>query len=239
MKKPYACGVVLLIVACVLMQAFGKSAENIRLLYCVLEAFGYYTGYLYTNLTITLWIILSVLIFALVYFAFKLMWRNKEILTSKLFTIKAQILPVCIFLVSLLVCFIMPSIHRLTLRFVSGVDAIIIQDRTAPLVFDNKYNKNKTEIVSSKTYVFLQFDDFNSADEEFRVKIINLNDPLKEYEIPYLMSVNSLRIGYTIDIEDIPALIDETDLRFKIAIFNGTNSKIINLYFDAYKNMSY
>lgn len=74
-RKCYQQGILLLISACLLMHLFAKSAENLRLLYYVLEFLGIYNGYRFTTQNTIIWIVLVVAIFTLVSFSFRLMWN--------------------------------------------------------------------------------------------------------------------------------------------------------------------
>ena len=244
MKKPYACGMVLLIVACVLMHAFAKPADDIRLLYHVLESFGYYTGYLHTRLTITLWILLSVSILVLIYFAFKLMWRDKAIVTSKILTSKLRAIPLCVLLLTFLSCLIfVPAVHIFALRSSNGVDSVIYRERTSVFLIHGDVSPNGSPLSTGKLLLCLDFYKFNPVEEAFRVKIIDINDESKEYELPYEITGRWLQSfgTTTVTLADIiPGFIEEKsnykNLRFKIVIYDENKSKTFNLYFDAYKN---
>ena len=238
MNKLYVRGLILLIVACVLIQAFGKSAENIRLLYCVLEAFGYYTGYLHNPLSISLWILLALIIPVLFFFAFRFMWDDMSYEVKKRF----KIIPFCVIIASLMLCFSMPIIHRATFLFSTGVDAVFFQRRDYPLAYGPP---TKTGIVihSELSRLYLSFNRANSTSESFHVKIVKLDDPSKEYDFPVLWPVDKKSGVWStmFAIEYIPGLMDGVenykDLRFKIVISdeNKTKSKTFLLYFDLYK----
>ena len=230
MKKPYL-GLLLLILACVLMQAFGKSAENMRLLYYVPEAFGYYTGYLHNPLSVSLWVMLIVAIPVLFFFAFKLMWAGPQ----SLITQRRRLVPLGIYILSFSLCIAMPSVHRFTLQFASSVDAVVFQDRTDPLGYTEEFDEHR-HIVGMRLHLNLHFNRFNSKNEEFKVKLIRLDNPSKEYEVPW--GRTALEGRGSIDFDYIPEyleLLKETgDLRFKLVIYDETQSKTFNLYFDGW-----
>ena len=239
MNKLYVRGLILLIVACVLIQAFGKSAENIRLLHCVLEAFGYYTGYLHNPLSISLWILLALIIPVLFFFAFRFMWDDMSYEVKKRF----KIIPFCVIIASLMICINMPTIHRATFLSSSGVDAVFFQLRDYPLI---RGTETRTGSVThgELSRLYLSFNRIDSTSESFHVKVVRLDDPSKECDFPFLWTVGkSSGMFTTFGIDEIPGLMDGVenykDLRFKIVISdeNKTKSKTFLLYFDMYKRM--
>ena len=138
MKSSYTRGLMLLILACVLMHAFAKLADDVCLLYHMLESFGYYTGYLHTKLTVPLWIVLFISIPALIYFAFKLIWKDKSFTTRKSQIISRVIL-FCLIALSIYSYFtIVPAVHVMVLRSSKGVDSVVYQRRTFPFAMNRE-----------------------------------------------------------------------------------------------------
>ena len=236
MKKTYTRGLMLLVLACVLMHAFAKPADDVRLLYHILESFGYYTGYLHTKLTIPLWIALFISIPALIYFTFRLIWKDESFATGKS-KLMASLIPFCILLFSVYSCYIVvPAVHVTMLRFSSGVDSIVFRKRTDPIFAEYKFNESGTAFVFSESFLRLDFHEFNSAEESFRVKLIDLND-MSEYEYPYELTSSWTKIPGTSSVriaDIIPGFVDGREnyenLQFKIVIYDETKSKTFNLY---------
>ena len=252
-KKRYFIGIGLMIMACFIMHLFVRSLEKIRLLHYVLEAFGYYTGYLDNPLVRWLWPILFVALFVLIpvslglafsalnYNNHDLKWRYKAI-------------PICLLLISIISCMFFPFVNGLFLRTQSGLNGVILDNRdTAGFVLNNPYDSD------SECRIMLSFSKLSSGGEHFYVKFVGLDNNADVIILDYPMTIpadgsSEVRgmgifqdIWYpsgrstgaiTYDLENIPGYDPELDnwrdLRFKIVIFNENESKTFYRYFYDY-----
>ena len=226
MDKSYIRGLFLLILACILMQFFGEFDGNMRSLYCVLEALGYYTGYLHTKVTITLWVLLITAIVVLLYCARKLMWKDKEALNRVL-----GLIPGCVLAVGAICAYlIIPGTHKLVLQSSGGLNSVILLDRKTWFMPED--TSMESHLVS------LYFEVLGSKDEKvpFNLKLVNLNDPSKESSPRFQDATGGSKFVLQIPRDEIPGYIEKSDkyedLHFKVVIYNETESKDFYLYFD-------
>ena len=244
-KKLYWFGIGLLIFACLLMHLFAKSLENLRMLHHVLEAFGYYTGYLDTPLTRWLWPVLVIVILVVIVLAISMITKALELGVKKDY----KIIPFCILITGIISCLTFPSTFGLFLRIPSGLNAVMLRERhDFPLVFSD----------SDETSIALGFYKLSPGDAEFRVKFVDLNDSTNETTLDFTFNIDkrirSLRRGiglldswyymgastryHGFNVENLPGYDPELDnwydLRFKIVIFNEHESKTFYPYFNRY-----
>ena len=249
-KKRYWFGIGLLIFACLLMHLSAKSLENLRLLYYVLEAFGYYTGYLATPLTRWLWPALIIVVFVLIVLAIKIIIKAYDHDVKK----RYKIIPSCILIASLISCLTFPFIFGLFLRIPGGLNTVMLSNRNK--VFFGSSDMYTSE--SSDVSFLLSFHKLSPGDEQFCVKFVDLNDSTNEttsditvtidgrltsrqrgiglLNLWYSMGASTL--NYSFNVESLPGYDPELDnwrdLRFKIVIFNEHESKTFYLYFARY-----
>ena len=208
-KKRYWIGIGLLVLACLLMHLFAKSVENLRLLYYVLEAFGYYTGYLISTLSTVLWVVLAVAIIALDIFAVVLMRsgyykkfvcpkcavKDEPILLKgrdeyqcrhcdyqSVIKKRYRVIPVCIALVSIISCFMFPYVQGLFLRIPGGLNTVTLNERDTVRYSYYSWNPVTNEEHYDPT-VLIQFNKYSPGEAQFYVKFVDLNDSNNEYVV--------------------------------------------------------
>jgi len=233
---------------------FAKSVGDLRLLHYLLEAFGYYTGYLNNPLTRWLWptlvVALSVLIPLSLYLAFSALNYDNYDLKKRF-----KAIPVCILLVSIISSMFFPFVHGVFLRTQSGLNGVILNNRDIPgFVLPNAYDSDP------EVLFMLSFSKLSSGGEQFYVKFVDLDNNADEIILNSPMTIpahgsSGMRrmsrysnIWYPtgrgtgnvfFDAENIPGYDRELnnwqDLRFKIVIFNENESKTFYRYFYEFK----
>ena len=241
-KKRYWLGIGLLVIACLLMHLSAKSLENLRLLHHVLETFGYYTGHLDTPLTRWLWPVLAIVVIVLLVIARTIIVSVFDYDVKK----RYKVIPSFILLVSLISCLTFPFIFGLFLRIPGGLNTVMLCNRNE--VF---YGSDDNREIS----FMLGFYKLSPGDEQFSVKLVDLNDSTNETTLDtkftidkrikshtrgigllnlwYYMGSSTLYHG--VNVENMPGYDPELDnwqeLRFKIVIFNEHESKTFYPYY--------
>ena len=242
-KKLYWFGIGLLIFACLLMHLTAKSLENLRLLYHVLEAFGYYTGNLDTPLTRWLWPVIVIGVIVLLILAIAIIRQTFDPDVNK----RYKIIPACILTASIISCLTFPFIFGLFLRMPGGLNTVMLRERDAlPYGFYEDY------------HIMLGFYKLSPGDAEFNVKLVDLDDSTNEITLDFTVNIDkritsrrrgigllnlwypsgSSTLFYSSSLVNIPGYDPELDnlqdLRFKVVIFDEHESKTFYPYFDRY-----
>ncbi len=243
-KKRYVFGIFLLIIACVLMQLFAKSAERIRLFYYVLEYLGIYNGYRLTLINKAIWVIVTIAMVTLMSISFHLMWNSFRAFAMK---DRYKAIPILILIISLISCFMFLHIHRYLLHYQGGLHGIILDRRQNVRYLESIDMEGNLEYMA----LDIELQKFSiDGDEAFGLKLVDLNDNSNEY-----IFMNNMRMGEAIQqyergigrytfsvrslglkVENIPGYDPKTDnykdLRFKLIIYNEKESKTFLFYFD-------
>jgi len=245
-KKRYLIGMGLLVLGCLLMPLFAKSAENLQLLHHVLEFLGLYDGYLVSTRNVVIWIVLAVAIFVLISLAFKLMWRAQDGSAVKK---RYKAIPVGVLLVSVIGCLLSVHMHRLILQIPGGLNTVILNQRD--VVF-YAWMRSENEIGGAVNLIglYINFQKYSPEDKQFFVKLVDLDDSANESIVsdsPIRFHGEVDAVTYTcnfvrhfVEIENVPGyrkeLNNSYDLRFKVVIFNEKESKSFYLYFDTQRD---